>query len=119
MPRTGKAEHHPRGGVELAVHRRDRRHQDHEVDQARRAGDAHLLHHGDEWTLGPLPRLVPGHHREDQRQGENVEHHQPHHGHAEGILHRHFRLLRLTGRHRDHLNTEVAEDGDDDGDPDT
>ncbi|MNZ93958.1 hypothetical protein D3C78_1130550 [compost metagenome] len=67
------------------------------------------MHHRDERALG-LTGLYPRHDRQHQGQGQQVKHHQPYHGRAEGFLDRPLRVLGFTGRHRDHFHAQVAED---------
>ena len=73
-------------------------------------------HHGYEWALA-FSRLGPWNQGQDDRHSQQVEDHQACDGGAESPDDGPLRILRFSCRHRDHLDAQVAEDGDNDGYP--
>ncbi|PAV69720.1 hypothetical protein WR25_12465 [Diploscapter pachys] len=69
---VGEAKQHARGGVELAVHRRQCRDQNDGVDDACRIGQAARGHYRHEWA-GRGASLRPRQHRQHHREAAEIE----------------------------------------------
>ena len=116
MAGARQAEHHARGGVELAVHGRQGGHQHHEVQHPGGVGDVDDLHHAHKGA-GLGGGFGPGHDGQHQRQGQQVEQHQAQHGGLHGALHGLLGVLGLSGGHGNRFHAQVAEHGHDHAQP--